>query len=143
MELLIAKRPESIPEDNKFIFARATKGSLGHLRGWDSVSDNVREIEASLKKPKDITSTKLRKYIATVSQAAALTEVDVDWLARHLGHDVRVHRDFYRLHESTTELAKVSKLLMAVDSGNIRGVVGKSLSEMTVEGTSKWKFMKT
>ncbi|XP_067038855.1 uncharacterized protein [Acropora muricata] len=133
VELLIAKRPESIPEDNKFIFARATKGSLGHLRGWDSVSDNVREIEASLKKPKDITSTKLRKYIATVSQAAALTEVDVDWLARHLGHDVRVHRDFYRLHESTTELAKVSKLLMAVDSGNIRGVVGKSLSEMTVE----------
>ena len=55
----------------------------------------------------------------------------------HLGHDVMVHRDFYRLHESTTELAKVSKLLMAVDSGNIRGVVGKSLAEMTVEGTSK------
>ena len=79
MELLIAKRPESIPEDNKFIFARATKGSLGHLRGWDSVSDNVREIEASLKKPKEITSTKLRKYIATVSQVAAL---NVDWLAR-------------------------------------------------------------
>ncbi|XP_068679266.1 uncharacterized protein [Montipora foliosa] len=131
--LLIEKRPDSIPKENKFVFARASKGSLGHLRGWDCVSDSVKEIQATLKKPKEITSTKLRKYIATVSQAAALTEVDVDWLARHLGHDVRVHREFYRLHESTTELAKVSKLLMAVDSGNIRGVVGKSLAEMTVE----------
>ncbi|KAK2565527.1 hypothetical protein P5673_010614 [Acropora cervicornis] len=133
VELLIEKRPDSIPQENKFVFARATKGSLGHLRGWDSVSDNVKEIQASLKKPKEITSTKLRKYIATVSQAAALTEVDVDWLARHLGHDVRVHREFYRLHESTAELAKVCKLLMAVDSGNIKGVLGKSLAEMTVE----------
>ena len=137
MELLILKRTESIPEENKFVFARASKGSMGHIRGWDSVSENVKDIQASLKKPKEITSTKLKKYIATVSQAAALTEVDINWLVRHLRHDVRVHREFYRLHESTTELAKVSKLLMAVDSGNIRGVVGKSLSEMTVEGTSK------
>ena len=134
---MILKRTESIPEENKFVFARASKGSMGHIRGWDSVSENVKDIQASLKKPKEITSTKLKKYIATVSQAAALTEVDINWLVRHLRHDVRVHREFYRLHESTTELAKVSKLLMAVDSGNIRGVVGKSLSEMTVEGTSK------
>ena len=77
--------------------------------------------------PKEITSTKLRKYIATVSQAAALTEVGVDWLARHLGHDVRIHREFYRLHESTAELAKVSKLLMAVDSGNVKDVVGEKI----------------
>ena len=136
MGRLIEKRPDSIPREKKFVFARASKGSLGHLRGWDCVSDNVKEIQATLKKPKEITSTKLRKYIATVSQAAALTEVDVDWLVRHLAHDVRVQRKFYGLHESTTELAKVSKLLMAVDSANIRGVVVKSLAEMTVEGTS-------
>ena len=64
-----------------------------------------------------------------------LTEVDVDWLARHLGHDIRVHREFYRLHESSTELAKVSKLLLAVDSGNINKIAGKSLTDMSIEGT--------
>ena len=137
MELLIEKRPDSILQERKFVFACASKGSSGHLHGWDSVSDNVQEIQATLKKPKEITSTKLRKYIATVSQAATLTEVDVDWLVRHLEHNVRVEREFYWLHESATELTEVSKLLMAVDSGNIRGVVGKSLPEMTVEGTSK------
>ena len=39
----------------------------------------------------------------------------LEWLARHLGHDIRVHRDFYRLNESTIEIAKVSKLLLTVD----------------------------
>ena len=57
-------------------------------------------------------STKLQKYIATISQVLSL-----NWLARHLGHDVRVHREFYRIHESTIEIAKVSKLLLAVDGG--------------------------
>ena len=116
------------------MFACATKDSLGHLRGWDCVSASVKEVEGSLKSPKSITSTKLRKYIATVSQTAALTEVDLDWLARHLGHDIRVHREFYRLHESTAELAKVSKLLLAVDSGEIKQMAGKSLLEINVEG---------
>ena len=116
------------------MFACATRNSLGHLRGWDCVSASVKEVEGSLKSPKSITSTKLRKYIATVSQTAALTEVDVDWLARHLGHDIRVHREFYRLHESTAELAKVSKLLLAVDSGEIKQMAGKSLTEINVEG---------
>ena len=50
---------------------------------------------ASFKKPKKITSTKLEKYIAKVSHTAALTEVYVDWLTCHIGHAVRVHREFY------------------------------------------------
>ena len=90
-----------------------------------------------MKEPKAITSTKLCKYVATVSQTAALTEVDVDWLACHLGRDIRVHREFYRPHESSTELAKVSKLLLAVDSGNINKMAGKSLTDMSIEGTEK------
>ena len=69
-----------------------------------------------------------------MSQTAALTELDVGWLARHLGREIRVHRQFYCLHESTRELAKVSKLLLAVDAGNIEQVQGKSLLDMSVEG---------
>ena len=134
IEVLLKRRPDSIPKENIFVFARATKGSMDHLRGWDCVSSNVKEIEGVLRQPKSITSTKLRKYIATVSQTAALSEVDIDWLACHLGHDVRIHREFYRLHHSTTELAKVSKLLLAVDSGNLEKIVGKNLGEMSVEG---------
>lgn len=60
-----------------------------------------------------ITGTKLRKYIATITQVASLTQDDPDWVARHLGHDIRIHREYYRMHDSTLELAKVSKLLLA------------------------------
>lgn len=127
VELLIERRPPVIPKSNKYLFARATKGSLGHLRGWDCISASVKEVKG-IQKPEAITSTKLRKYIATVSQTAALMELDVDWLAHHLGHDITV------LHESTRELAKVSKLLLAVDAGNIEQMQGKSLLDMSVEG---------
>ena len=45
------------------------------------VSQFVQNIKQTLKQPEQIMGTKLRKYIATVSQTAALTEVDVDLLA--------------------------------------------------------------
>ncbi len=45
-----------------------------------------------------------------------LAENESDWLARHLGHDIKVHREFYRLRESTVELEKVSKILTASET---------------------------
>ena len=84
--------------------------------------------------PDAIQSVKLRKYVATVSQILNLEENELDWLARHLGHDIRVHREYYRLQESTLELAKVSKLLMAVDEGKAGNFAGKSLSEIDLKG---------
>ena len=107
---------------------------MDHLRGWDCVSNNLKEIKGVLRQPKSITSTKLTNYITTISQTAALSEVNIDWLARHLGHDVHIHCEFYRLHHSTTELAKVSKLLLAVDSGNLEKIVGKNLGKLSMEG---------
>ena len=66
-----------------------------------------------------------------------------------MGHDIRVHREYYRLHESTLELAKVSKKLALVDwvkkhcnglklalvdEGNINQPIGKSLIDIDVLG---------
>jgi hypothetical protein len=38
------------------------------------------------------------------------------------------------LHESTIEIAKVSKLLLAVDSGKAGELIGKSLDEIDIDG---------
>ncbi|XP_071944678.1 uncharacterized protein [Antedon mediterranea] len=73
-----------------------------------------------------IRSTKMRKYIATVSQILNLKESQLDWLADHLGHSINVHRDYYRLSTPTIELTKVAKLLIAIDNGNVGKFVGKS-----------------
>ena len=92
------------------------------------------DCDPPLSNPTNIGSTKLRKYIATISQVLSLKETEVDWLARHLGHDIRVHRDFYHLHESTIEIAKVSKLLLTVDQGETRKFAGKTLAEIELNG---------
>ena len=117
VKLLLKERPTSIPKSNKYWFAWASKGSVEHLHGWDCVLPNVKKLK-EIKKPEEMTSMKLRKNIATITQTTALMEVNVDWLACCLGHDIRIHRQFNQLHESTMELAKVSKLLLAVDSRN-------------------------
>ena len=85
---------------------------------------------AGLENPSCIQSTKLRKYIATVTQVFSLESGEIDWLARHLGHDIRTHRPYYRLHESTVELAKISKLLIAVDNGDPQQWRGRSLENI-------------
>ena len=35
-----------------------------------------------------------------------------------MGHNIRIHREYYHLHESTIELAKVTKILAVVDKGS-------------------------
>ena len=87
-----------------------------------------------LKSPDRFGSTQLRKYCATVTQVADLSDNDLRWLADHLGHNLDVHREFYRLRDSTIELAKVSRLLLAMDEGNASKLTGNKLSEINIEG---------
>ena len=129
-----ARKAVGIPRENPFILARPSRQSLEHMRAWDCLRKFATECEPPLSNPTNITSTKLRKYIATISQVLSLKETEVDWLARHLGHDIQVHRDFYRLHESTIEIAKVSKLLLTVDQGETKKFAGKSLAEIDLNG---------
>ena len=51
-------------------------------------------------------------------------------VAGYLGHDITVHREFYRLPESTLQLAKCGKLLMLMDQGQLGEFVGKSLDDI-------------
>ena len=47
-----------------------------------------------------------------------------------MGHDVRVHREFYRLPESTMQIAKISKLLLSLEKGTTSKLAGKGLEEI-------------
>ena len=134
IEVIIAKRGDvGVHKENQYIFAVPTRGSLKCLRGNDCISAVLKRCHG-LKSPNGIKSTKLRKFVATVSQIVDLQENELGWLAKHMGHDINVHRQYYRLHESTLELAKVSKLLLAVDDGRAGQFAGKKLDEITVEG---------
>lgn len=133
MKILIeARQLVGVNPGNKYIFAAPTRGSLKYLRGPDCLGAVVKQCK--LENPSAIKSTQLRKYVATVSQIIDLNEGELEWLARHMGHDLAVHREYYRLHDSTLELAKVSKLLLAVDEGQASKWQGKKLSEIELDG---------
>lgn len=103
------------------MFARPK--ALTHIRG----SDVVRQITQSCgaKQPEALCSTKLRKHMATMSKILNLKDNEMDNLADFLGHDIRVHRKYYRL--GTLQLAKISKVLMAMERGQLSDFKGRNL----------------
>lgn len=88
--------------------------------------------EAGLKHPERITSTSLRKQLGTLCQVLGLTENEQDIIARFMGHDIRVHRQFYRLPQGTVEIAQVSKVLHCLNSGRLSEVKNKRLEDIDV-----------
>lgn len=100
---------------NPYLFPRPTRGSVNAIRGWDAVNEVAKK--AQLKKPELITSTKIRKHLATVLQLLDMDEGEFTWVTNHLGHSADVHRKWYRQEDSTMELTKIAKLLIAKDRG--------------------------
>jgi len=60
-------------------------------------------------------------------------------VARHMGHELSVHRQFYRLQDDVIELAKVSKLLLAVEEGGAHQFAGRSLDDIDLSGMCFFK----
>ena len=72
--------------------------------------------------------------MATVAQISNLNSNEIECLANHLGHSVDIHQEYYRLHDNAIELSKVSRLLLAVDSGKGEAFKGKRLGEIQIDG---------
>lgn len=92
MELLAEVREScGVPNENLFLFARPE--ALSAYRGGECFQKYAKLCGAE--HPEALTSTKLRKHIATMSQVLNLEENESDQLADFLGHDIRIHRQFY------------------------------------------------
>lgn len=52
--------------------------------------------ECGVKKPNLLTSSRLRKHIATVTQVLSLKPNEIDQLAKFMGHTTRTHEHFYK-----------------------------------------------
>lgn len=53
-----------------------------------------------------------------------------------LGHDLLTHRNYYRLPEDTVQIAKVSKVLLAMEQGQISKFAGKTLDAINFDDSS-------
>ncbi|XP_045903641.1 uncharacterized protein LOC123969915 [Micropterus dolomieu] len=130
LDFLIEHRMQEndILDTNKYVFARPKSDS--HIRRSDCLRKFANLCDA--KHSATLTSTQLRKQIATLCQIMNLKDHELDQVAKFMGHDIRVHREYYRLTENTLQLAKMSKLLMAIECGTAV-YKGKSLDEIDFE----------
>ncbi|KAL0961574.1 hypothetical protein UPYG_G00355070, partial [Umbra pygmaea] len=130
LELLVEKREEcGVLKKNTYLFA--VPGSMSNYRGSDCLQQFVKD--CGIKNTMSLTSTKLRKHVATLSKVLNLKDTELDQLADFLGHDVRVHRQYYRLPEGTLQLAKMSKIFMALEQGRLGEFKGKNLDDIHID----------
>ncbi len=115
LSLLISKRKEcGVTENNNYLFAIPC--SDGHYRGqFGQLAD-----ACGAEDPQNLRSTNLCKQ--TISRVMNLKDNELDQLADFLGHDIRVHREYFRLPQSTIQLATISKLLMAMEKGSVKDI---------------------
>ncbi|KAL1272198.1 hypothetical protein QQF64_028060 [Cirrhinus molitorella] len=126
IDLLIQRREEAgVLAENPYLFARP--GVMTNIRGCDCLRKYAQESKAE--NPELLRSTKLRKQVATLCQLLDLNEQELEQVARFMGHDIRVHHDFYRQTDKTFQIAKISKLLFAMEQGT-DSIRGKNLSTL-------------
>lgn len=126
VELLVKQREScGVLKEHLYMFARPE--AMTHFRGSDSSIRGFAKV-CDANRPRSLTSTRLRKHAATLSTVLNLTDTEMDQLANFLGHDIRIHREFYRLPEKTLQSAKISKVLMALEQGRLSEFHGKNLA---------------
>lgn len=111
INLLLKHRTEiGIPLQNKYLF------------GLPSCSDRNRVIDGchilrkfsvlcGAKKPETLRGTTMRKHIATICVALDLNDGSVSQLANFMGHDDKIHRDFYRQNPLENEIVQIAQIL--------------------------------
>lgn len=88
LNILLSRRKEV--SDSNFLFGKAN--SQFPISGSDALRNVAMACGAA--NPSLLTSTKLRKQLATLSQVLGLNEHGQDPLAKFMGHDIRVHRSY-------------------------------------------------
>ena len=132
LRLLNRKRLQAgVSTDNMYIFALNNYSSSAHIRG----SDCLRKfsVMCGATHPETLRSTSFRKHVATMSQILSLKDNELDMLAQFLGHDVRTHREYYRLPDDTLQLAKLSKLFLLMEKGSLKNLSGRTLDSVLLE----------
>lgn len=90
-----------INTENLFLFP-LTQCSTSCMKA----SDVIRKFghKSGAKHPENITSTRLRKHVATISQLLNLSDGDIEQLATFMGHTKDIHKHFYRLTDNAFQV---------------------------------------
>ena len=126
--LNLRRAEAGVSGENLYVFAYNKHSSASHIRGSDCLRKFA--IECGATHPETLRSTSFRKHVATTSQLLSLKDNELDMLAQFMGHDIRTHREYYRLPEDTLQLAKLSKLFLLMEQGSVKKFSGQTLDNV-------------
>ena len=127
IETLMTHRIQAgVLSTNCYVFAYSH--SENFLRGCDALRSAALKCGAS--NPSSLQATNLRKHVATLCQILNLKDHELDMLENYMGHDVRVHKQYYRLPDDVLQTSKLAKVFLLMDSGNLAKQKGKTLDEI-------------
>uniref|UniRef100_A0A6P7GZ10 Uncharacterized protein LOC114344736 n=1 Tax=Diabrotica virgifera virgifera TaxID=50390 RepID=A0A6P7GZ10_DIAVI len=127
--ILLKHRKDLVEKGNLYLFGKIN--SLQPICGYKVLSKYARACGA--KNPDALTSTKLRKHLATLTQLFAMSDNDLEQLANFMGHTIGIHKGSYRLPDDIYQTAKISKLLLLMEQGGAAQFKGKSLNDIDLD----------
>lgn len=128
-DMIVQLRNHFVPQDNIYLFPNTS--SKSSICGSKAIYKHVRL--AGVKNAAALTSTRLRKHLATMSQVINLSQQDLEQLAGFMGHTTDIHKTYYRLPNDIYQMAKVSKLLILNERGEASKYKGMSLDEINID----------
>lgn len=129
IDTIVAERIKYVDLSNKYFFTNPNSTDEW-INGCYVQSKYAKECGA--KEPKLIRSCRLRKHIATMMQLMDLRKNEIGQLASFMGHTEKTHREFYRLPKDVMMIAKVSKILLKLEKGELLDCKNKRLDEIDV-----------
>ncbi|XP_074039988.1 uncharacterized protein [Leptinotarsa decemlineata] len=131
LDIAVGFRSNFCLANNPYLFSIC--GTDGPISGYHVFRKHVTKALGDPKKVASLTSTKLRKHLATISQILRMDQEDLEQLASFMGHTTKTHQEWYRLPSDIYQTAKVSKILLMSQKTSIQQYKGKSLSQLDVD----------
>lgn len=130
IDLILEHRNNFFATYNPYLFGRCNSESC--ISGYHVFRNHVSRALGDSKKTQSLTSTKLRKYLATISQILKMKNEDLEQLATFMGHTTKTHNEWYRLPSDIYQTAKVSKILLLAQNNSIEQYKGRNLDELEI-----------
>nr|CAI5862365.1 unnamed protein product [Callosobruchus analis] len=128
VELLLSVRSNFSLDKNVFLFG--IPGTENPISGYIVMRKYAKLALGDHNKASLLTSTKLRKHLATITQIFNMEKTELEQLATFMGHTERTHAEFYRLPDDVYQTGKISKLLVLSQKEDLEKYKGQSLKEI-------------
>lgn len=130
LQVLIEKRRIYFEQYNEYLFALPKTKTC--ISGYHVFRKHAAHALGDVTKSKCLTSTRLRKHLATICQILKMGTDELEQLAQFMGHTSKTHNEWYRLPSDIYQTAKISKVLLLSQNNDINQYKGCSLQEISI-----------